>query len=271
MIGASLLALLLAAAACGSDAPARRPSVAGAATDDGPAARARPGAHAIGLGNEKDQDVHLQFDRGYLSDNDVNDAMEKHQRTLVDCYQRAGEQRKYVSGQVVLRFLVSKTGQVSDVLVVGSTLGHYAVERCLVAEGRRIPFPPPGGNNDTEFEYSLKFRSSGEIQVVEWGQELMAKDIGALSPGLGGCGPLGPREVRAVAYIEPGGSVASVGLSCDGPLDGTVGICVIEQIRRWHLPNDRDHVVRTSFPLLAMAAPVPAAVERRKPAKRSRR
>jgi len=51
---------------------------------------------------------------------------------MVDCFDRAGDARRYLSGQVVLRFVVEANGSVSDIHVIKNELGNYAVERCLI-------------------------------------------------------------------------------------------------------------------------------------------
>jgi TonB family protein len=212
----------------------------------------------VGGADEDAGGVQVAQQLGYLSQGDVEGAIERHARTLFRCYERAGEAQSYAQGDVVLRFMVLRTGQVRDVLVVSSELGNYAVERCLVVEGRAIPFPPPDGNQDTDFEYTLKFRASGERSVVNWDAEAMAKDLDAQAASLAACGPPGSDPVQAVAYVRPGGAVVSVGLSSEGALDIMNAMCVVEQIRKWRLPADGRHIVRTTFPIgpaIAMLKP----------------
>jgi hypothetical protein len=64
--------------------------------------------------------------------------------------------------------------------------------------------------------------------------------------------------VRAVVYIQPGGTVGSVGLACGGPIDVQASTCAVEQIRKWRLRDDRQHIVRAGFVVSASAAPAPA-------------
>jgi hypothetical protein len=172
---------------------------------------------------------------------------------------------------VKLRFFVTSSGEVSNVLVVASDVGNFEVERCLVTEGRRLKFPPPRGSRATDFEYALRFKASGEARLIEWGDEMLAKDVAHLSPQLAPCGSLGPKPVRAVVYIQPGGAVASVGLACGGPIDVTASACAVEQIRKWRLRDDRKHMVRASFLVSSAGAPAaaPAPAARARAAKRS--
>jgi hypothetical protein len=221
----------------------------------------RPGQTPVTLGDERDDEVKIKFAAGYLNQGDIDEAMERHTPDLIACYDRAGRARKYASGQVVLRFLVSSSGAVSDVLVVGNQLGNYAVERCLVVEGRKIPFPAPGGGKEADFEYTIEFRASGEVAVIDWQPEAVRRDVAARLPSLAGCGRPSDEEVHAVAYVQPGGSVVSVGLVSPGRLEIMSAMCVVEQIRKWRLPGDSSHVVRTSFPIVRRSAA--ASVSRR--------
>jgi hypothetical protein len=213
----------------------------------------RPGEMPVGLGNEKDEDVELDFDQGYFNQGDVNEILEQHTTRLTGCYERAGGATKFAGGIVKLRFLVGPDGVVRDVLVIDTEIGNYPVERCLVVEGRKIPFPKPGGGSGADFEYSLEFRSSKQTHVVDWQKDVLRKRVLAKLPSLGRCGNpgLGDRPVAAVAYISPRGSIVSVGLASAGQLDTMAAMCVVEEIHKWRFAPraDRGQLVRTIFPL----------------------
>lgn len=237
--------LVLSTLACSSGQPQTRP-------DDiptgGPRPGYRPGQLAIGDDEGSANDgMKIESEHGTLDQQEIDAVMDRHVRQLVACYERAGDARRYAAGDVVLRFLIAPTGAVNDVLVIENSLGNYPVERCLVVEGRKIPFPRPGGSKDADFEYALKFRSTGEVAVVDWDADALNKDVAAQMASLSSCGALGGVEVRAVAYIEPTGAVASVGLLSQDRLDVMAAMCVVEQIRKWRLPGDAGHMVRTSF------------------------
>lgn len=255
--------MLLATAGCGAgntqlkaEAPAE--SRAGGKLDPS----WRPGQRPVLIG-EVDDGMTIAPAKGALDQRDVDTVLAKHNRTLIACYARAGDAQRYADGEVMLRFYVSSAGEVSNVLVTSSVLGNYAVERCLVESGRRIPFPPPSGGRATDFEYSLQFRSNGKLHLVNWGDQIVAREVAPLARQLSAtCGSLGPTAVRAVAYIQPGGAVASVGLASSGPMDTEASACAVEQIRKWRLPGDRGHVVRTGFVVSPGDAPPPAAPQR---------
>ncbi len=193
----------------------------------------------------------MQMTIGYLDDRDVDMAMGPHVPAMIRCFDRAKDARKYLSGHVGLRFLVDASGEVTDVLVISNALGNYAVERCLVATGKQMHLPPPEGNQATDFEYSLTFRSTGEVAVEDWaGQELSAS-LGERATALRACGSLGPMPVEAIAYVQSDGSIGSVGLASTGSIDPTAGACTIEQFGKVHIAEARaDVVLRTVIPLV---------------------
>ena len=122
----------------------------------------------------EDDKMEMDVSLGYLDERAVDRAIKPHERSMIRCFDRAGEARKYLSGQLVMRFFISGSGAVSSVNVVKNALGNYSVERCLVGEASRIVFPPPEGRKGTDFEYSLSFQSTGERSVIPYSGMQMA-------------------------------------------------------------------------------------------------
>jgi TonB family protein len=255
---------ILVVVAVSSCASAPEPKSDGGKLDPG----WRPGSTRL-PGSEDDDGLKLEQAKGALDQRDVDKVLDRQVQSLVPCYEQAGAAQRYASGDVRLRFFVTSSGEVSNVLVVASAVGNFDVERCLITEGRKLKFPPPQGSHATDFEYSLRFQASGEGKVVQWEDGALTKNVAHLTPQLAPCGSLGPKPVRAVVYIQPGGAVSSVGLACPSPIDMTASACAVEQIRKWHLPGDRKHIVRASFVVASAAASAPAAHARA--GKRTRR
>src|SRR5687768_12256613 len=130
-------------AGCASESPQRKKEARGPASDRYDTSY-RPGSTQIG-GGEVNDGLEVEHTKGALEQRDVDRVLDRHVRSMSACYDRAGEAQRYASGDVLLRFFVSSAGEVSNVLVVESTLGNYPVERCLVVEGRKLRFPAPGG------------------------------------------------------------------------------------------------------------------------------
>ena len=230
--------------------------------------RHRGSARAAAAGD--DQAMDMQMSIGVLDERTVDRAMAPHVPALVDCFERAGDARRYLSGQVVLRFVVEASGSVSDIHVIKNELGNYPVERCLVDAGRRIAFPRPEGNRRTDFEYSLRFRSTGEMRVLDWRGDNVAMRV-ASTNDFSSCGTLGPLQVEAIAYVEPAGTIGSVGFFSQGPINPVAASCAEEQMHKLRIADSRPNVVlRTVFPLIIAAQHASKADLSHRPAKHSR-
>ena len=233
-------------------------------------AHARQTGWAHGAGDGDDRSMDMQMSIGFLDERTVDRAMAPHVPAMVDCFERAGDARRYLSGRVVLRFVVEASGAVSDIHVIKNELGNYPVERCLVDVGRRIEFPPPEGSRSTDFEYSLGFRSTGEMRVLDWKGNDVAIRVASTSD-FSTCGELGPQSVDAIAYVEPAGTIGSVGFVSQGPIDPVAASCAEEQIYKLRISDARPNVVlRTVFPLVIAAQRTSRVDLSRRPSKRSR-
>jgi hypothetical protein len=245
-------------------------------TDEAPARHAkRSKARGWSTGEvaADDKGMGMEMSVGYLDESAVDRAIRPHEHAMASCFARAGEARKYLSGQIVMRFVVAATGQVSDVQVVKNGLGSYPVESCLVLQGKRIVFPVPEGRRGTDFEYSMTFTSTGERSVIPWSGDEMARHLYEISSDLAACGQLGGGDVDVIAYVEPGGAIGSVGFASQSTLDPTAAICAMALMRKVRI-NDApashsSAVLRATFPMtLAFERPVGDA---HKLSKRSKR
>jgi|GEM_PF-871415 len=236
------------------------------------AKKANSSGWATGQVEADDNAMGMSMSMGVLDERAVDRAIKPHERALSNCFARAGDARQYLSGQVDMRFVVSGTGQVSDVQVIKNGLGSYPVESCLVAVGKRITFPAPEGRRGTDFEYSMSFRSTGERSVIPWSAEELAHYLYGISTDLASCGPLGTGEVDVIAYVEPGGQLGSVGFASQGSLDADAAICAVAVLRKIRVADPAAHssvVLRATFPL-AMIFERPAVEPSRKLSKRTR-
>lgn len=236
--------------------------------------KAKPNGWATGKVAGDDDGMGMSMSMGVLDERAVDRAIKPHERAMSNCFTRAGEARKYLSGQVVMRFVVTGTGAVSDVQLIRNGLGNYSVESCLVAEAKQIAFPTPEGRRGTDFEYSMSFRSTGERSVIPWSSGEMANYLYGISGDLANCGMLAPDEVEVIAYVEPGGVVGSVGFASQATLDPTAAVCAVALFRKVKVSEAASAhssiVLRTSFPI-AMALERPVGDSGRKLSKRTSR
>src|SRR6185436_2595866 len=208
--------------ACATTALGPPPAPASAPGSSSPAPPADPDADGLQLTGEQ----------GFLSQGDAEASIQRRWSELVRCYEEAGSARDFAGGPVKLRFFVDGQGRVADVHVLESRLGSFDVERCLVRIGRTIAFPRPQGGIQTSFEYSLEFRSSGVQPVVDLPDGALDQVLAAsLAEITARCGSI-VGEVTATIYVDPMGTVLSVGLASSGPLPEELATCLAHSLRR---------------------------------------
>jgi TonB family protein len=259
-----LMTLALAAGAnagCATDDEVRRAAeeqeqLARAAQGGAPASQAKPRATV-----DPAPAMKVDNEMGVLETADVEDTLQARFDDVRACYERAGKAQEYAGGRVVLHFLVDGTGHAEDVWVVESSLGSYAVERCLVEVGRSVVFRAPSGHKATTFDYPVEFRSTAGMAVLDIDGLKIDRDLAAFLPQLSACGRLSNEPVNAVMYIEPSGFPGSVGLATDAAIDESAGHCAVKAIQRWKmsaaLPG---RVLRASFSIpVALVSAEPAA------------
>jgi len=251
------------------------PEVRERSTKDRHAKRARTSGWATGDVSGDDKSMGMEMSIGVLDERAVDRAMKPHVRAMSACFSKAGDARKYLSGQIVMRFVISASGQVSDVQVIKNGLGSYPVENCLVAEGKLIAFPAPEGRKGTDFEYSMTFQSTGERSVIPWSGEELARRLYGISTDLAGCGAIGTADVDVIAYVEPGGSVGSVGFASEGSLDPSAADCAAALMRKVRVSDAPTAarsgiVLRATFPM-TLAFERPLGVSSRKLSKQTKR
>jgi hypothetical protein len=254
---------------------ASEPEIRKSSGKDRHAKRARTPGWATGAVSGDDKSMGMEMSMGVLDERAVDRALKPHLGAMSACFSRAGDARKYLSGQIVMRFMVLATGRVSDVQVIKNGLGSYPVENCLVAEGKQIAFPAPEGRRGTDFEYSMSFQSTGERSVIPWSGEELARRLYVISPDLAGCGAIGAADVDVIAYVEPGGSVGSVGFASEGSMDPSAADCAAALMRKVRISDAptaarSSIVLRATFPM-TLAFERPAGVSSRKLSKVSKR
>lgn len=219
------------------------------------------GARQMGLENEA----------GVYEGQDIEETMHAHLKEVRSCYERAGHAQRYAAGKVTLRFTVSGDGSPREVLVVANELGNFDVERCVVQVCRRVKFPPPEGHKTATFEYPVEFRSTDEIRVQDLDDSTkLDRDVASLLHSLAPCGPITDTGASALFYIEPNGSISSVGLSAESALDEHASACTIKEMRHWKMSATLPGRVlrcRVNIPaVIAAAEPPPprAAIARKR-------
>jgi hypothetical protein len=174
---------------------------------------------------------------GSLDQDDAEAAIKQHWRRMVRCYDEAGDARDFAGGPVTLHWVVGGDGRPTSVHVMASSLGSFEVERCLTETATAVRFPRPHGHGMASVDYSLEFRSTGEVPVVE----LPAEAVSAALPRLLGrlssdCGQLGVDEVTTTLYIDRKGTVRSLGFGSRRAFPAESAACVARTLRATPMP-----------------------------------
>src|SRR4051812_12640502 len=164
--------------------------------------------------------LQISLEHGVISQEAAQEAVMAQWKELTRCYGQAGTAMGFAGGPVTMRFLVDDHGDTADVRIVDSQLGNFEVERCLVTVGRAVRFPKPKGNATAHVDYTMEFRSTGAIAVMELPVEELNAQLPTLVTRLAGaCEGLGAEEVAATLYVDAAGTVRSVGLASAAPFD----------------------------------------------------
>jgi hypothetical protein len=182
--------------------------------------------------------LQLEQDHGFISQEAAQSALARRWADLRNCYHAAGTSAAFAGGRVSLRFVVAASGATSEVQVRETQLGNFDVERCLVDTGRTVAFPAPRGGASTTVDYTLEFRSTGEVAVIDLPDDAVAANLPALlGQQLGTrCPTLGGEEVFATVYVNAGGAVQSAGLAAPTSLDQEAATCLAQALHLATIP-----------------------------------
>lgn len=98
---------------------------------------------------------------GHVERADVEAALERHLGEFQRCYVNALERNPQARGIAQFEWTISRTGMVSDVVVLRSEVGDDTMLRCLEEEVRRVRFPQPV-DGAVRVRYPFVFRALGD-------------------------------------------------------------------------------------------------------------
>ncbi len=189
---------------------------------------------------EEPDDVTVTTSRGVLEPDQVHAGMAPHNEALSGCYVHRVAGRRWLGGELVLRWEVDAAGQIVQVHVAESDLGAWPVERCLLEVARQMKFPAPRGG-PTDFTVPLAFSSARRAEV--WSEEDSALAVADQLTQLGECSaaePAPPSNVRITLYASSRGPL-SVGFSTSAPSGLPEGWaeCAEKLALAWRIPATR--------------------------------
>ena len=95
--------------------------------------------------------------QGALDKEIIRKVVRQHRREIKYCYERQLQKNPELSGQVVVNFTISPSGDVVNAIVKKSTLNNAAVERCMQGKIRHWVFPQPKGGGLVKVDYPFNF------------------------------------------------------------------------------------------------------------------
>jgi len=201
---------------------------------------------------EDDDDDGLQIEglRGRLDTYDIQEGMRPHTRKLQSCYTSKLKKRRYLGGDVELAFVVNRDGSVKSVHMSQSSLGVWAMEKCMLEVCREMTFPEPKGGAEAEFSVPLEFAARSPVQ--DWNDARAESEVTELIAELDACadesGSPAPGDLRITLYVATRGQVKSVGFSrASGEIPQAWGDCAEARISAWKLSDPLGRVTKAGF------------------------
>ena len=147
-------------------------------------------------------------------------------------------------------FKVDAEGHVAEARTASSTIGHRALEQCLIATVASTQFPKPAGRAQAEFAWGLSVEPATARTFEAGSPKLMTALVRKQARELYQSCELRRRRARfkITAYIAAGGRVLSAGAV---PLrDATQDQvdCVLDEFATWHMPKVKK-ATKVSFDL----------------------
>lgn len=177
---------------------------------------------------------------GSLSPYEVREALEPRSEDFGACFARASRRLRALGGRIQLAFHVDAEGRVETVRAADSTIGHRAVERCVLDVAAATQFPRPQGG-EADFSWPLEMDSASE--PATWDPSRIDGVVRRLGPRvLETCVAEGAERpaFQVTTYVSRSGRVVSAGAVMLGAPDETSDEsldCVASQVRRWRMPR----------------------------------
>lgn len=249
------LATALVCCACGgSEKAADKPAAAAgddriAIGDRNPATRE---PLVVDDGEDADDDGSLQVSglKGRLDPYDIERGVQPHAGALIACYNSKVRRQRYIGGDVELKYLISREGQVKRVQLARSDLGAWHVEKCLLETARQMTFAKPRGG-EAVFSLPLEFSATRSVLWIE--EEVGLAQVKPFIAELRGCATeaetRNPRDVTVTVYVGPRGVVKSAGFASAARREITDewADCAEAKIKAWTLADPTGRIAKLAF------------------------
>lgn len=185
--------------------------------------------------------------RGTLSQQEIRSALEPRLPKLGRCIQKRTGELPWLSGHMLLSFLVSTDGSVASVFPRESTVGDRTSESCALDIARATHFAQPHGG-EAEFTWSFEMPIDDSVrEPVSWSASDVPDALAQLTSDVASKCGAGPFAVTA--YVETEGQVVGAGVATDA-LDKAQQLdCVAESVRAVTFPSPGSYAAKLTFQL----------------------
>lgn len=195
---------------------------------------------------EPSDGVQIEGLMGSISQMAVQRGLDPKMGAFMRCFSPGYEEVEVLGGHFHMAFRVDREGNVLWVYPQSSTIGHRAVERCILDEAASIRFSRPSGG-EAEFTYNFEVDPPSDVRpATPWDRSRVVDVVDAQSSGLS-CG----HGTTVTVYVAPGGRVLAAGASAgeldEGPGDASALDCVTEAVSEWEFPDPGSYVAKVSF------------------------
>jgi len=181
---------------------------------------------------------------GVLDDDEVRTVMHEHMAGFNNCFRHGAG--SFVSGKVLLQFVVNQVGRVDQVYVFESDVGSWRIEDCLVQTARYLEFPHPGGGGGARFAFPLSYNEPGRRLSVPvdraWGYTTLRKNRDPIRRCRNKHHFEGPFNLTI--YVGRLGKVLSAGFDSPTQPGDAFPACVVEIVEALRFPNPGQKVVK---------------------------
>ncbi len=205
-------------------------------------------------GDEDDDDddgITVAGIKGKLDPYDIQKGVQPHARKINSCFVSGIGRRRYIGGDIELKYIVNRDGTVKQVQVAKSDIGAWEVEKCLIGVGKRMTFRPPRGRAEAEFSLPLSFKGRGTVPY--WDEDRADKEVGKKLSELEACaaesGAAEPQNIWVTVYVGNRGAVKSVGFASPSkkPIESAWADCAMGKVSAWQLSDPRGRVAKMTF------------------------
>jgi hypothetical protein len=191
--------------------------------------------------NEQQHDSRVAVSglKGTLNRDDVHQTMGARQRELNGCVQQARRGAQFVNGSLKFAFKVDGHGRVLQVRPLGSSIGHYALESCIMQVLTDTQFPAPSGRATAEFTWGMNVEGA-RGSLKQSNNKSVAASVRKHRRALfKQCEVPRRARYRFTAYVSSTGQVVSAGaVTKPGPYEQKVP-CLIEELSKLQLPKQK--------------------------------